>query len=50
MLVAALIHHLPDPWGRKELAILYAVAFLALVFTGAGKHTVDGWLARRRRS
>lgn len=50
MLVAAFIHHWNDPWGNKEMAVLYVVVFLALVFTGAGKHSVDGWLARRRRS
>jgi putative oxidoreductase len=48
MLVAAFIVHAPDPWGRKEMAVLYAVIFLTLVLTGGGRFSLDGNLARRR--
>jgi putative oxidoreductase len=41
MLVAGLAIHADDPWAKKELALLYAVPFIALVFTGAGKFSVD---------
>lgn len=41
MLVAALVIHGDDPWAKKELALLYVVPFLTLVFTGAGKFSVD---------
>lgn len=37
MLVAAFFVHADDPWGKKELALMYAIPFLALVFTGGGK-------------
>jgi putative oxidoreductase len=49
MLVAALIFHASDPFAEKEHALLFAIPFLALVFTGAGRYSLDGWLARRRR-
>jgi putative oxidoreductase len=41
MLVAAFAIHADDPWAKKELALLYAVPFVTLVFTGAGKFSVD---------
>ncbi len=49
MLVAALVFHGGDSWESKELALLYASAFLTLVFTGGGRHSVDGMLSKRRR-
>ncbi len=48
MIVAGAIVHGDDPWSRKELALLYAVPAITLIFTGAGRFSVDGWLARRR--
>jgi putative oxidoreductase len=47
MLVAAGIVHADDPWGRKEFALLYAIGFLTLFFTGAGKYSLDAKLFRR---
>jgi putative oxidoreductase len=41
MLVAGLITHLDDPWGKKELAVLYFTVFLTLFLTGPGKYSVD---------
>ena len=49
MLVAAFIHHAGDPWGDKELALVYAAGFLALVFTDGGRYSLDSLLRRRRR-
>ncbi len=48
MLVAALIVHAEDPWGRKEFALLYAVPALTLILTGAGRFSLDELLWRRR--
>ncbi len=48
MLVAGLIHHAADPWGRKERAFLFAALFLVLVIAGGGKFTLDRLLARKR--
>jgi putative oxidoreductase len=48
MLVAALLHHAGDPFGDREKAVLYAVAFAALLFTGGGRYAVDRWLSKKR--
>lgn len=34
--------------AAKEQALLYLIPFLALAFTGAGKYSLDAWLAGRR--
>lgn len=47
MLVAALVFHASDPFEQKEHPLLFAIPFLALAFTGAGRFSVDDWLARR---
>ena len=41
MLVAVLIVHIPDGWGRQELPLLYAVSYVVLLFTGPGKYSLD---------
>ena len=42
MLVAAFVVHGSDPIGKKELALLYAAAYLCIGMLGAGKFPVDG--------
>jgi putative oxidoreductase len=49
MVVAAFVVHAADPWGRKELAVLYLVAFTVLILTGGGRFSVDAMWARTRR-
>lgn len=44
MLVAVGIVHWDDPFGKKEMALLVLVPFLTLVFCGAGRYSIDGWL------
>ena len=46
MLVAAFLVHGSDPFQKKEFALLYAIPFLALILTGAGKHSLDAKLKR----
>jgi len=41
MIVAAFLVHGAEPFAKKELALLYGTAVLALVFTGAGKFSAD---------
>jgi putative oxidoreductase len=41
MLVAAFVVHADDPWAKKEFALLYAIPFLTLVFTGGGQYALD---------
>jgi putative oxidoreductase len=36
-------------WASKEPALLFLIPFLALVFTGAGKFSVDGLIRRHPR-
>jgi putative oxidoreductase len=47
-LVAGLIQHADDPWNRKELAFLFLVAFLPLLFTGPGRFSIDALIAKRK--
>lgn len=48
MLVAALLVHSSDPWMKKELPLLYAFSFGAVLLLGAGGYSADAWLARRQ--
>lgn len=50
MAVAAFVVNAGEPWSGKELAAIYLVAFLPLVFTGAGRYSLDGKIAGGRRS
>lgn len=49
MSVAAFIAHGADPFGKKELALLYIVIFIFLLFTGSGKFSVDYLISRKSR-
>jgi len=44
MLVAFFVVHGNDPFGDKELALVYLAAYLALFLRGAGAWSVDAWL------
>lgn len=41
MLVAALVVHTADPFGSKEKAFLYVVAFITIALLGPGKFSID---------
>ncbi len=41
MLVAILFIHLSDPWGDKELPMLYLTAYISLGLAGAGRYAID---------
>lgn len=41
MLVAALIIHQTDGFGKQELPLLYAVIYLSIALAGAGKISLD---------
>jgi putative oxidoreductase len=49
MLVAAFVVHAGDPWEKKELALLYALPFLTLLFAGGGRYSLDTLLESRPR-
>lgn len=46
MLIAAFVQHAGDPFQQKELALLYAGGYLALLLTGPGRLSVDTLLRR----
>lgn len=46
MAVAAFLRHGPDPYTKKELALLYLVISLVFMFRGAGRWSLDRFLSR----
>ena len=48
MLVAAFIAHGPDPFGRKEMALLYLLVFTTLLVFGAGRYSLDAYLSGKK--
>jgi putative oxidoreductase len=49
MLIAALIAHGADPFGKKELPLLYLLIYTLLLFAGSGKYAVDHLISKRHR-
>ena len=37
-----------ESWGSKQPALMFLIPFLALIFTGAGRFSIDEWIVRRR--
>jgi putative oxidoreductase len=48
--VAGFLQHAPDPFAKRELALLYGIIFLALALTGPGSFSLDAWFARKRET
>jgi len=47
MLVAAFVVHGSDPFGKKELALMYFAIYLSLFFLGSGKYSVDNSIQKQ---
>ncbi len=47
MLVVIFIVHGADSFGKKEIALLYALIYLTLLFTGAGKFSIDYLISKK---
>ena len=47
--IAVFIHHAADPWPKKELALIFALPFVTLLFTGPGLFSLDQWRKPRAR-
>lgn len=41
MAVAAFIVHSADPFGKKELALMYLVIFVVIMLLGPGRYSID---------
>ncbi len=46
MFVAAFITHGADPFGKKEMALLYLLFYLALLVIGSRKYSIDYLLSK----
>ena len=46
MFVAAFVVHASDPFGSKEMALLYLIGFITLIITGGGKYSIDYLLSK----
>ena len=44
MLVAVLVAHGGDPLAAKEMGLLYLIVYVAILFTGPGKFSVDRYI------
>ena len=49
MSVAAFISHGNDPFGRKELALVYLLIFVFIFISGGGKYSVDSLISRKAK-
>jgi len=47
MLTAAFYAHWNDPFGKKELPLLFCLVFLAILVMGPGKYALDSLKKRR---
>jgi putative oxidoreductase len=47
MIVAVVFGHAGDPFGRRELALMFLVVALMYLFVGAGRYAADTLLRRR---
>ncbi|UCC79552.1 MAG: DoxX family protein [Candidatus Zixiibacteriota bacterium] len=48
MLVAAFVIHGDDPFGRKELALMYLASFVVILIAGPGKYSLDRLFSRKQ--
>ena len=46
MLVAAFMIHGSDPFGKKELALIYLAGYIVIALLGSGKFSVDHLLKK----
>ncbi|MDT0293584.1 DoxX family protein [Mesonia ostreae] len=47
MMVAVFLVHINDGIGKQELPLLYAIIFITIVTTGAGKYSLDYLLMKK---
>lgn len=47
MFVAGFIVHAQDPFGRKEMALMYLVCFILLLLTGPGRYSLQNLFMKK---
>ena len=47
MAVAGIVFHFPDPFAKKELALLYAAGFLYFSIVGGNRYSLDQWIIKK---
>jgi len=47
MLVAVLMIHINDPFGKMEKGLLYLITYISLLLMGPGKYSVDELIKRK---
>jgi len=50
MAVAAFVAHGSDPFGKKELPLLFLVFYIGFLVLGAGKYSIDHQIGGKSRS
>ena len=50
MLVVIFLVHMHDPFGKKELPMLYLTIYTFLLICGSGKYSVDSLLLKKQRN
>ena len=48
MLVAAFYIHGADPFGEKELPLLFFTLFVSLLVSGPGNYTINRWIGGKK--
>ena len=46
MAVAAFMIHAADPFAKQEKALVFLIAFVALLLTGPGRYSLDAKLGK----
>ncbi len=48
MLVAVFYAHSADPFGKKELAVIYLIIYIGFLILGAGRYSIDHLIGRKQ--
>lgn len=46
-LIGFLVVHGGDAWQLRDVPFIYSVVFIAIFLFGAGKYSIDAWIARK---
>ena len=50
MIVAVFIFHADDPFSKMEYGILFLIPYVTLIFSGAGRFSIDHWINKVLKS